>query len=112
MNQEKLDDLIKFVQDGGKVCPMPQKWNELWEILPNRERVGAGWKPSLPLILAAWWEATPEQKRQRLMTHITYAVEQGVFNEVDQYLRQLQPQDWAYGNGTDSWDERRSLNKK
>ena len=29
-------------------------WNCVWELLPNRKRVGASWLPYFPLILEAW----------------------------------------------------------
>jgi hypothetical protein len=49
-----LHDLLNYVRDNRRVCPVPQRWNELWEMLPDRKRVGNGWEPPLPLILAAW----------------------------------------------------------
>ena len=45
--------LIAYCRENSRVCPMPQRWNALWELLPNRKRVGGGWEPPLPLILAA-----------------------------------------------------------
>ena len=39
-------------------------------MLPNREPRGAGWEPPLPLILAAWWEASHSSKRARLKEHL------------------------------------------
>ena len=50
-----LNDLLEFVRTNERVCPQPQRWNELWKMLPNRKRIGNGWDPPLPLILAAWW---------------------------------------------------------
>jgi hypothetical protein len=47
--------MIEAIKDG-RVCPQPVVWQQLWEILPDRRRVGAGWEPLSPLILAAWWE--------------------------------------------------------
>ena len=51
-----LSDLLDYVRSNDRVCPQPQKWNELWEMLPDRRRAGEGWEPSLPLILDAWWD--------------------------------------------------------
>lgn len=99
VTQERLNQLIEFVQDEGRVCPLPQKWNELWNLLPAR-RVGAGWEPALPLILAAWWESSAAQKRNRLADHIRFAAESGVLDSVEQCLRNLRPDEWAYGDGT------------
>ena len=76
---------------------MPDYWNQLWELLPNRRRVGMGWEPSLPLILAAWSNTSILEKVLRLDEHIHYATEHGVLDEVDSYLRKLTPEQWFYG---------------
>ena len=45
-------ELIAYCRERDRVCPLPPPWNQLWEMLPNRKRVGLGWEPPLPLILA------------------------------------------------------------
>ena len=52
--RKEVEDLCRHVQSEGQVCPMPLKWKELYEMLPDTQRVGSGWNPPLPLILAAW----------------------------------------------------------
>jgi len=59
---EKLDALLAYVQSEGRICPQPQRWNEFCKMLPNKQRVGSGWKPPLPLILAAWQHTTGLEK--------------------------------------------------
>lgn len=66
----KLEALLRYVQSEGRICPEPGKWNELWEMLPDRKRVGNGWQPSLPLILGAWNYASGIEKMLRLREHI------------------------------------------
>jgi hypothetical protein len=51
------EEVLAEAQRNNRVCPQPQKWSELYELLPNKRRKGNGWEPSLPLILAAWWDA-------------------------------------------------------
>lgn len=51
---ESTEGLMAYCRANARVCPMPQRWSALWELLPNRTRVGAGWQPPLPLILGAW----------------------------------------------------------
>lgn len=94
MNNTQLQDLLQYVKDEGRICPEPGKWHELWEMLPERHRVGSGWKPPLPLILAAWDHTTGLEKILRLMQHIEYAAEKGVLGQVDQFLRNLHPEEW------------------
>ena len=93
--QSNLDMLLDFVRSEGRVCPMPLEWNELWEMLPDKKRIGAGWEPAIPLILAAW--DSPEMlKALRLEDHIRYAAAHGILNQVDQFLRSLHPEQWFY----------------
>jgi hypothetical protein len=94
---EKLKALLEFVKAEERVCPMPDYWNRLWEMLPDRKRVGMGWEPPLPLILDAWWNSSPTEKEWRLEEHIRYGLEHGVLDEIDEYLRGLKPDQWFYG---------------
>jgi hypothetical protein len=74
---------------------MPGEWNKLWELLPNRHRNDSGgWNPPLPLILAAWDHATGLEKMLRLRQHINYAAENGALADVDDFLRNLRPDQW------------------
>lgn len=99
------DKLLKYIGSGGRVCPMPTYWNELWQMLPSRRRTDRGsWEPGLPLILAAWWGTSALMKILRLAEHIKYAEAHGILYEVDQYLRELTPEQWAYGDGTTDWE--------
>tara|TARA_Y100001978_G_C23468323_1_gene325739 strand:- start:28 stop:366 length:339 start_codon:yes stop_codon:yes gene_type:complete len=98
---EKLENLIKYVSSDGRVCPAPMKWNELYDMLPNKEYN----KPALPLILSAWWETGALWKKIRLKEHITFGFEQGLLDKIDVFLRSLGKDEWAYGNGTDNYEE-------
>jgi hypothetical protein len=51
-----LETVLAETQKNNRVCPQPQQWQALYEMLPEKKRKGAGWEPSLPLILAAWWD--------------------------------------------------------
>lgn len=94
MNNVQLRDLMQYVEAEGRICPEPGKWHELWELLPDKHRVGSGWSPPLPLILAAWEHTTGLEKMLRLKQHIEYAAEKGVLGQVDQFLRNLKPEEW------------------
>jgi hypothetical protein len=98
--EDRLARLLIYAKANGRVCPVPQRWSELWESLPKRRRVCAGEGPPLPLILAAWWESTADEKRRRLELHLNYAAEHGVLDKVEQFLLSLAQDEWAYGDGT------------
>ncbi|GAG16873.1 unnamed protein product [marine sediment metagenome] len=96
MNENIYNELKEFIEENGFVCPMPMKWNELYEMLPNRKRKNGGWEPSLPLILGAW-ESPILFKKLRFLEHIEYAFKNGVIEKVNDYLRSLQVEDWFKG---------------
>jgi len=97
---DSVADLLYFAASDRRVCPQPQRWNELWQMLPSRERKGDNWVPALPLILWAWWEATDQQKQDRLAEHICFAAKHGAFEKVNQFLRSLSAEEWSYNGNT------------
>lgn len=92
-----LDQLVNDATRNGRICPQPKIWNELWELLPDRRRAGVGWEPPLPLILAAWWHASDEEKRKRFHLHLKWASEHGCLEAVGQLLASMKPEDWYTG---------------
>jgi hypothetical protein len=93
---ELLEQLLVYCRENGRVCPLPHQWNRLWEMLPNRSRAGAGWKPPAPLILAAWWETSDEMKQERVGLHLNWAAEHGAFDDVANFLRALPEREWHH----------------
>lgn len=92
-----LNDVLIEVEKNERVCPQPMKWNELWEMLPNKRRKGTGWEPSLPLILAAWWDTPILLKKLRLREHLEWASQHGCINTVYNFLINLNEDDWYHG---------------
>lgn len=93
-----IDEVLKEASRDGRICPQPPKWNELWEMLPNKNRKGAGWEPALPLILAAWHDTPHLSKIIRFQEHIRWADAHGALQEIYDYLISLKHEDWYYGN--------------
>jgi hypothetical protein len=89
-----LGDLLAFARADGRVCPQPQPWHALWEMLPRSEGIGGDSKPPLPLILGAWWCASALEKQLRLHEHIEYATQHGALETVDSFLRGLAQEEW------------------
>jgi hypothetical protein len=90
-----LDDLLTYCQSNDRVCPKPNSWHELWQMLPARQGP-EGWEPALPLILAAWYETPAMLKMIRLAEHLRYAEANGVLPEVEHYVRSLDESEWAH----------------
>jgi hypothetical protein len=63
-------------------------------MLPNRQRRGVGWEPPAPLILAAWWNTTDAEKRERFRLHIQWAGDHGALEEVAAMIAALRREDW------------------
>jgi hypothetical protein len=64
--------------------------------LKNTKRVGGGWEPPAPLILAAWWETSDLIKQLRLVDHIKWADKQGQLDEISTFIRDLKEDEWFH----------------
>lgn len=93
---EVIENLVAYCRENNRVCPLPTHWNRLWEMLPNRKRVGAGWQPPAPLILAAWHDTPAALKMLRLSEHIEWAAQHSALEDVASFLRNLREEDWYH----------------
>lgn len=91
---KSAENLIDEAIQAGRVCPQPIPWNQLWEMLPDRHRVGSGWEPPVPLILAAWHFTSDAEKRERFHLHLRWAADHGAIESVATFLNTIQPGDW------------------
>ena len=91
-----LSDVLANASIDGRVCPKPQAWARLYELLPNRRRDGYGFIPPAPLILGAWWETGDEQKRERLVEHLQWAESHGALTTVQELLAKLTEEEWHH----------------
>ena len=91
-----LEEALSLAKVNNRVCPQPQRWNELYELLPNRKRVGMGWEPPLPLILAAWWDTPALSKISRLQEHLEWAAAHGALESVHAYMAGLPEHEWHH----------------
>ena len=94
--KETLESLSEYCVSHGRVCPMPMKWNDLYQMLNDTKQVGAGYEPSIPLILGAWGNTSDEDKIHRLKIHIKWASDHNQLDEIGGYLRALSEEDWAH----------------
>lgn len=91
-----LGEVLDEAQKNSRVCPQPQRWHELYEMLPEKQRKGGGWEPALPLILAAWWDTSAILKMLRLREHIEWAASHGCLEQVHAYLMGLAESEWHH----------------
>jgi hypothetical protein len=90
------DDLVRYCRENGRVCPMRHNGMRFGKCCRNRARIGGGWEPAPPLILAAWHDTPALPKMQRLKEHIEWADQHGVLGDVDKVLRSLPETEWAH----------------
>jgi len=76
VKKDSVEYLVAYDRENDRVCPLPQHWQELWEMLPDRTRIRADWQPSLPLILAACHDTPAISKMLRLALPV-YAASDG-----------------------------------
>src|SRR5581483_4653767 len=93
---DTVESLVAYCRENDRVCPLPQLWNQLWEMLPGRSRICAGWQPPAPLILAAWHDTPAMLKMRRLAEHIQWAAQHGSLKDVGKFLRGLREEDWYH----------------
>lgn len=91
-----LKEAMQECTKNNRVCLQPMYWNELYEMLPNKKRVGVGWEPSLPLILGAWWNTPQLFKQIRFSEHIKWANDHGCLDHVYSYLCSLNEENWYH----------------
>jgi hypothetical protein len=65
-------------------------------MLPETRQTSVGREPPLPLLLAAWWESSDEQKQDRLIAHVQWAHDHGALNTVANFLRSLPESEWHH----------------
>jgi len=93
---ETVDSLIAYCRANERACPKPTLWNQLWESLPDRKRIGLGWELPAPLIPAAWYETPAMLKMGRLEEHIKWADQHGAIREIAAFLRGVKEEDWHH----------------
>jgi hypothetical protein len=94
--QDTPELLIAYCKEQNRICPLPTFWNAVYKTLSVRAGRNEVDKCPLPLILAAWDEASPLLKMTRLEEQIRWASENGNFDKVSIYLRSLQEQQWFH----------------
>ena len=91
-----LKEALALGQANGRVCPQPQRWNDLYQMLPNTRRVSSGWEPPLPLILGAWWDTPDLLKAMRFHEHLEWANQHAAIDTVFEFLSSLSESDWHH----------------
>lgn len=79
-----------------RVCPQPARWQQLFDMLPDKRRSGAGWEPAPPLLGAAWKDTPSIPKRMVFREHIEWAASHGFLPQVFAFMKGLPESDWHH----------------
>ncbi|MDP1590470.1 MAG: hypothetical protein Q8M07_22140 [Prosthecobacter sp.] len=79
-----------------RVCPKPEHWQRLYEMLPNKKQTRAGWEPPPPLVDAAWRDTPSIPKRMVFRQHIEWAAAHGCLQEVFSLMKSLDESEWHH----------------
>jgi len=91
-----VEELLRCCRENGRICPRPQQWNELYQLLVKTAPTVVSQKPRLPLVLAAWSETSDQEKQERLEQHVRWAYDHATFDPVATYLRSLPEDKWHH----------------
>ena len=91
-----IEAVLAESKKNNRVCPQPQRWNELYHMLPAKCRKGNGWEPSLPLILGAWWDTPDLSKKIRFEEHLRWAETHDSLVQVHSFLTGLTEDQWHH----------------
>ena len=80
------------------MCPLPDAWCALYDLLPGRRSDLYGAIPASPLVMDAWDRSTDEDKRERLREHLQWASEHGALPELHAYLAMLPESRWHHAH--------------
>jgi hypothetical protein len=94
LKNDKLNSLLRYICEDGRICPQQNKWHELWEMLPDKNGGGGYWHPPLPLIFDQWDITSDHEKMLRLKYHITYAAQKDLLDIVEKFIKSLTEDDW------------------
>lgn len=87
-----VDDAMLEARKNNRVCPIPARWQELYQMLPDRKNN----QPTPPLVGPSW-PATPSiSKRMCLREHLEWAEAKGRLDPVLAFLKQLPEGEWHH----------------
>jgi hypothetical protein len=91
-----LDEVLLEARRGNRVCPVPEKWLLLYEIL-QIAAAGKPWPlPAPPLTGKGWTGTRALAKRMCFREQLEWAAAHGCVGKVFDFLQNLPESDWHY----------------
>ncbi|MDB5749616.1 MAG: hypothetical protein JWQ13_2121 [Ramlibacter sp.] len=89
-------EVMAEARRNNRVCPKPARWQQLYEMLPERRRTVVGWQPAQPPLEGAW-DVTPSiTKRVFFREHIEWAATHSCLQKVFAFMKSLPEDEWHH----------------
>lgn len=79
-----------------RVCPRPERWQEMFALLPPRKTLRGTQQPPMPPLGPAWAVTPPLTKRLCFREHIEWAETQGVLESIMSFMQTMPETDWLH----------------
>lgn len=87
-----VDDVMLEARRNNRVCPRPDRWQELFDRLPDK----LADRPMPPMIGPAWNVTSSLSKRTCVREHIEWAASHDFLEQVFAFLKQLPESEWYH----------------
>jgi hypothetical protein len=89
-------DVMAEARRFNRVCPRPEAWLRLYELIPGKITSGPQWQPSPPVPAQAWRATSDMPKRMCLRDQVEWAEHHGALDVVMQFLQSLPEEQWHH----------------
>ncbi len=89
-------DVMAEARRFNRVCPQPEAWLRLYELIPGKLTTGPQWQPSPPIPAQAWRATSDMPKRMCLRDQVEWAEHHGALDVVMQFLQSLPEEQWHH----------------
>ena len=91
-----LEGAMLVARRNNRVCPRPDAWNALSELLPPRRSLRGLQKPPAPATGAAWAITPPLTKRLCFREQVEWAEREGVLESIMDFMQAMSEDQWLH----------------
>jgi hypothetical protein len=91
-----LEGAMLVARRNNRVCPRPDRWQQMFALLPPRKTLRGMQQPPVPPTGAAWAVTPPLTKRLCFREHIEWAEAQGVLESIMGLMQTMAEADWLH----------------
>jgi hypothetical protein len=91
-----LDAAMLVARRNNRVCPRPDRWQELFALLPPRKTLRGVQNPPGPIVGPVWKVTASLTKRLAFREHMEWAERQGVLESIMDFMQSMPEADWLH----------------